>query len=50
MKKKFQDIQVEYYEPIMIVIDNTSFIRISKNQVMHSKMKHILIMFHFLWE
>jgi hypothetical protein len=41
---------VEYDEPIMIFCDNTSAISISKNPVMHSKIKHILIKFHFLWE
>jgi hypothetical protein len=48
MKKTLQDIQVEYHEPIMIFFDNISSISISKNQVMHSKTKHILIKFHFL--
>jgi hypothetical protein len=41
------DIQVEYDEPILIYCDNTSAISISKNPVMHSKMKHILIKYHF---
>jgi hypothetical protein len=50
MKQTLQDIQVEYDEPILIFCDNTSAISISKNPVMHSKMKHILIKFHFLWE
>jgi hypothetical protein len=50
MKQTLQDIQVEYDEPILILCDNTSAISISKNPVMHSKMKHILIKFHFLWE
>jgi hypothetical protein len=50
MKQTLQDIQVEYDEPIPIFCDNTSAISISKNPVMHSKMKHIPIKFHFLWE
>jgi hypothetical protein len=44
------DIQVEYDEPIPIYCDNTSAISISKNPVMHSKMKHIQIKHHFLRE
>jgi hypothetical protein len=50
MKQTLQDIQVKYDEPISIFCDNTSAISISKNPVMHSKTKHILIKFHFLWE
>jgi hypothetical protein len=50
MKQTLQDIQVKYDEPISILCDNTSAISISKNPVMHSKMKHILIKYHFLWE
>jgi hypothetical protein len=50
MKQTLQDIQVKYDEPISIFCDNTSAISISKNPVMHSKMKHILIKYHFLWE
>jgi hypothetical protein len=50
MKQTLTDIQVEYDEPIPIYCDNTSVISISKNPVMHSKMKHIPIKYHFLWE
>jgi len=50
MNKTLQDIQVEYDEPIPIFCYNTSAISISKNLVMHSKMKHISIKFHFLRE
>jgi hypothetical protein len=50
MKQTLKDIQVEYDEPILIFCDNTSAINISKNPVMHSKMKHIPIKFHFLRE
>jgi hypothetical protein len=42
--------QVKYDEPISILCDNTNAIDISKNPVMHSKMKHILIKYHFLQE
>jgi hypothetical protein len=50
MKQTLTDIQVEYDEPIPIYCDNTSAISISKKSVMHSKMKHILIKYHFLRE
>jgi hypothetical protein len=41
---------VKYDEPISIFCDNTIAISISKNPMMHSKTKHIMIKFHFLWE
>jgi hypothetical protein len=50
MKQTLTNIQVEYDEPIPIYCDNTSAISISKNPVMHSKMKKISIKYHFLWE
>jgi hypothetical protein len=50
MKQTLIYIQVEYDEPIPIYCDNTSSISISKNPVMHSKMKHIPIKYHFLQE
>jgi hypothetical protein len=50
MKKTLADMQIEYNEPIPIYGDNTSAISISNNLVMHSKMKHIPIKYHFLWE
>jgi hypothetical protein len=50
MKITLIDIQVEYDDPIPIYCDNTSAISISKNLVMHSKMKDIPIKYNFLWE
>jgi hypothetical protein len=50
MKQTLTDIQVEYDEPILIYCDNTSAISISKNSVIHSKMKNISIKYHFLRE
>jgi hypothetical protein len=50
MKQTLTYIQVEYDDPIPIYCDNTSVISISKNLVMHSKMKNIPIKYHFLWE
>jgi hypothetical protein len=50
MKQTLKDIHVEYDEPISILCDNTNTINISKNNVMHSKTKHIAIKYHFLRE
>jgi hypothetical protein len=50
MKQALMDIQVEYDDSISIYCDNTSSISISKNPVIHSKMKHIPIKYHFLQE
>jgi len=50
MKQTLKDIRVVYEEPISIFCDNTSAINISKNPVMHSRTKHILIRYHFLRE
>jgi hypothetical protein len=50
MKHTLKDIKIEYDEPILIYCDNTSAISISKNIVMHSKMKHIPIKYNFLQE
>jgi hypothetical protein len=43
-------IQVEYDDLIPIYCDNTSTISISKNPMMHSKMKQIPIKYYFLRE
>jgi hypothetical protein len=48
MKQTLTNINVDYDEPILIYFDNTNTINISKNLVMHSKMKHIPIKYHFL--
>eukprot|EP00253_Pinus_taeda_P036219 PITA_36219 len=50
MMQTLQDLQITCTPPISILCDNTSAISISKNPVMHSKTKHILIKYHFLWE
>ena len=50
MKQTLQDLQIQFSEPIPIFCDNTSAISISKNHVMHSKTKHILIKYHFVRE
>ena len=50
MKQMLADIHIHYDDHIPIFCDNTSSISISKNTVMHSKMKHIPIKFHFLQE
>jgi hypothetical protein len=50
MKQNLIDIHVEYDEPNPIYCDNINAINISKNPVMHSKMKHIPIKYHFIRE
>eukprot|EP00253_Pinus_taeda_P021526 PITA_21526 len=50
MMQNLQDFQIDCTPPISILCDNTSAINISKNLVMHSKTKHILIKYHFLRE
>ena len=50
MKQTLTYIQVEYDEPIPIYCDNKNAISISKKPMMHSKMKHIPIKYHFLRE
>ena len=42
--------KVEIKEPIVMYCDNTNAIKISKNQVMHFKTKHIAIKYHFVKE
>ena len=50
MKHTLEDLLVKYEYPIVIHLDNTSSINISKNPVMHSKTNHILVKYHFLRE
>ena len=50
MKQTLTYMQVEYDEPIPTYCDNTRAISISKNSMMHSKMNHIPIKYHFLQE
>eukprot|EP00253_Pinus_taeda_P008843 PITA_08843 len=50
MKQTLQDLQVKLDEPIPIFCDNTNAISISKNPMMNSKTKHILIKYHFVRE
>eukprot|EP00253_Pinus_taeda_P036626 PITA_36626 len=50
MMQTLQDFQITCTPPISILCDNTSAIIISKNPIMHSKSKHILIKYHFLRE
>ena len=50
MKQTLKDLQVKFNEPIPIIFDNTNTISISKNPVMHSKTKKILIKYHFVTE
>jgi hypothetical protein len=50
VKQTLQDIQAKYNDPISVLCDNTKSIIISKNPVIHYKMKHILIKYHFIRE
>eukprot|EP00253_Pinus_taeda_P023045 PITA_23045 len=50
MKKTLQDLQVKFDEAILIFCDKTSSISISKNPMMHSKTKNILLKYHFVRE
>lgn len=50
MKQTLQDIQVQFSEPIPIFYEHNSAINISKNHVMHSKTKDILIKYNFVRE
>jgi len=50
MMQTLQDIQIKCSPPISILCDNKNVISISKNPIMHSKTKHILIKYHFLQE
>ena len=45
-----KDIRIGISEPVVIHCDNTSIVNISKNQVVHSKTKHISIKYHMLKE
>ena len=40
----------EITEPVILYFDNTSAINISKNPVMHAKIKHIAIKYHYVRE
>lgn len=50
MNQTLKDLGIKLSEPTSIMCDNTSAIKISKNQVMHSRTKHIDIRYHFLKE
>ena len=40
----------EIKDPVVVFYDNTGAISISKNTMMHTKTKHIVIKYHFLRE
>jgi hypothetical protein len=50
MKHTLKYITMMFDNPICLLCDNTSAIKISKNLVMHSIKKHITIIYHFLRE
>ena len=47
MKQTLSDFNL-FFEHVLIKCDNTSAINISKNPVQHSRIKHIVIKYHFL--
>ena len=49
-KQLLVGIKIEIKDLVVIYCDNTSAINISKNLVMHSKTKHIAIIYHFVRE
>ena len=49
-KQLLSGMKEEIKDPIVIFCDNTSAINISKNRVMHTKTKHIVIKYHFMRE
>lgn len=48
IKKVLNCIQEEVTKPITMYCDNISGINISKNLMMHAKMKHIYMKYHYL--
>jgi hypothetical protein len=50
MIQTLADLKVTYTDPIPIHCDNTSAISVSKNLVLYSNTKHILVKYHFLRE
>lgn len=48
MKQMLKDIRIGFSEPIIIHCNNTSIVNISKNPMLHSKTKHISLMYHML--
>jgi hypothetical protein len=50
MIQTLTDLKVTYTDPIPLHCDKTNAISVSKNHVLHSNTKHILIKYHFLKE
>lgn len=50
MEQMLMDIGIKFDEPIVIYCDNTSIVSMSKNLVLHSKIKHIEIKYHVVRE
>jgi hypothetical protein len=50
MIQTLADLKITYTDPIPLHCDNNSAISVSKNPVLHSKMKHIPIKYQFLKE
>ena len=50
IKEPLKGVKEEITEPMILYCDNTSVINISKNLMMHTKTKHIVIKYHYLRE
>ena len=50
MKQMLKDTGIEFLGPVVIHCDNTSTVSMSKNLLLHSKIKHISISYHVLRE
>ena len=50
LKHLLKGMKEEVTKPVILYCDNTSFINISKNPVMHAKTKHIAIKYHYVRE
>ena len=50
IKQLLKGMREEIIELVILYCDNTSVINISKNLVMHTKTKHIVIKYHYLRE
>ena len=50
IKHLLKGMKGEITEPVTLYCDKTSAINISKNPMMHAKIKHILIKYHYVRE
>jgi hypothetical protein len=48
MRRILEELHFQQHEPTIIYCDNSSAIKLSKNQVLHGRSKHIDVRYHFL--